>query len=307
MTQRPLRIQQILFPTDFSKASEEAASHVAGFAREVGAKITILTVAPLLSGSYGVAEPYITFISELLGESRFSQEALEASYLKKLEAFKESHFQNLDCKLCTLTGGVADSILDYAKETQMDLIMMPTHGTKLPRPFLIGSVTTRVLHYAPCSVWTTPHPKELEPFRPYRQIVCAMDYRVLSRDLLARASEVAMLFKARLSVMTAIPCPATGSVPCGERESVQLLKRETTAALKQALHELSLDAPLHVIEGTVGEAVREVAGMEDGDLVIIGRGHLDEPFGHLHTHAYEIIWNSPCPVLSLYNPSSAPS
>jgi hypothetical protein len=40
--------------------------------------------------------------------------------------------------------------------------------------------------------------------------------------------------------------------------------------------------------------------MEDGDLVVIGHGHLAEPSGHLHTHAYEIIWNAPCPVLSLY-------
>jgi len=301
MTHRPFRIQQILFPTDFSTASESAASHVAGFAKEVDAKVAILTVVPLLSDWHGMSEPHFVFSNHVLKDLALSQKDFEASYLKRLEALKEHHFQNLDCKPCTVTGGVAESILEYAREIQADLIMMPTRGTWTPRPFLIGSVTTKVLHYARCAVWTTPHPKELEPFRPYRQIVCAMDYRLLSRYLLTRASQLATLFKSHLSVMTAIPCPAASSVPCAERQSVRLLKTESISALKHLLRELSLDAPLHVLEGTVGEAVREAVGMEDGDLVIIGRGHLDEPFGHLRTHAYEIIWNSPCPVLSLYD------
>jgi nucleotide-binding universal stress UspA family protein len=246
-----------------------------------------------------MSEPHFAFSDHILKELAVSQKDFEASCLKRLEAFKEHHFQNLDCKLCTVTGGVAESILEYAPEIQADVIMMPTRGTWSPRPFLIGSVTTKVLHYARCAVWTTPHPKELEPFRPYRHIVCAMDYRALSRDLLVHASQVATLFKSRLSVMTAIPCPVASSVPCAERQSVRLLKSESIATLQHLLRELSLDAPLNVLEGTVGEAVRQAVGMEDGDLVIIGRGHLDEPFGHLRTHAYEIIWNSPCPVLSV--------
>jgi nucleotide-binding universal stress UspA family protein len=299
MTQRSFRIEQILFPTDFSKSSESAASHVAGFAKEVDAKVAILSVVPWLSGWHGMSEPHFIFGDKFLKELAINQKDAEAAYLERLEAFKEQHFQNLECNVCIQTGAVADSILEYAGEIQADLIMMPTRGTWPPRPFLIGSVTAKVLHYARCALWTSPHPKELEPFRPYRQIVCAMDYRLLSRDLLARASQVAGLFKSRLSVMTAIPCPALSSVPCAERESVRSLKNESVCALQRLLHELSLDAPLHVLEGTVGEAVRQAVAMEDGDLVVIGRGHLDERFGHLRTHAYEIIWNSPCPVLSV--------
>jgi nucleotide-binding universal stress UspA family protein len=63
--------------------------------------------------------------------------------------------------------------------------------------------------------------------------------------------------------------------------------------------ELEIKAPLHVLEGSTGEVIRQAAAMEDADLVVVGRGHLNEQMGQLRTHAYEIIWNSPCPVLSL--------
>jgi nucleotide-binding universal stress UspA family protein len=299
MTQSPFHIKQILFPTDFSRSSESAASHVAGFAKEVGAKVAILNVVSWLAGWHGKSEPHFIFSDNVLKELALNEQDIEAACLKRLEAFKEQHFQNLECNLCIRTGGVAESIAEYAQEIETDLVMMPTRGGWPPRRFLIGSVTAKVLHDVRCAVWTSPHPAELEPFRPYRQIVCAMDYRLLSRDLLARASEVATVFQSRLSVMTAIPCPAISLVPCAERESVRSLKNESVSALKHLLRDLSLDASLHVLEGTVGEAVRQTLAMEDGDLVVIGRGHLDEPFGHLRTHAYEIIWNSPCPVLSV--------
>jgi nucleotide-binding universal stress UspA family protein len=299
MTQPSFRIQQILFPTDFSKSSESAASHVAGLAKLVGARISILNVAPWLSGWCGASEPHFAVGDDVLRKLGISQEAVEATCRTKLEALKNDYFHNIECSCSVRTGGVAESVVEYAREIQADLIMMPTRGAGPPRPFLIGSVTAKVLHDARCAVWTSPHPGELEAFRPYRQIVCAMDYRVLSRELLVGASQVARLFNSRLSLVSAIPCPAAQSVPCAERQVVRSLKSETINALRNRLQELSIHASLHVLEGTVGEAIRQAVAIEDGDLVVIGRGHLDEPSGYLRTHAYEIIWNSPCPVLSL--------
>lgn len=299
MTHPPFRIQQILFPTDFSKSSEAAAAHVAGLAKVIGAKVLALSVVPWLSGWHGVSEPYFVVSDDTLRKLELNQQATEASCLKTLEAFKKQYFQEIECDFCIKTGGVAESIVEYARESQVDLIMMSTRGMGPPRPFLIGSVTAKVLHDARCAIWTSPHPRELETFHLYRQIVCAMDYRVLSRDLLARTAQLAGLFKSRLSLMTVIPCPTTSSIPCAERQSVRALRSEAVSVLQRLLQELSIDASLHILEGTVGEAIRQTVVMEGADLVVIGRGHLDEPSGHLRTHAYEIIWNSPSPVISL--------
>jgi len=54
-------------------------------------------------------------------------------------------------------------------------------------------------------------------------------------------------------------------------------------------------APLNIVEEEVGNAVREEAQRYNADLIIIGRGLLNETL----SHAYEIILQAPCPTLSL--------
>jgi nucleotide-binding universal stress UspA family protein len=298
MTQLPFRIQRILFPTDFSKPSQLAAAHTAGLAREVKAKVSLLNVVPWLPDWYGASEPYFPVGDEVLRNLEISKKSAEASCLGLLEGLQKQYFSDIPSDLQVRTGGVAQLIVECAQEIQADLIMMPTRGTGPMRPFLIGSVAAKVLHDAPCAVWTSPHPKELEVFRPYRQIICALDYRCLSRELLMKASQVAGLFESRLSVVSAIPNRITVAGQC-DYQSVQAQKAVTYSAVKDLLSELQINASLHVLEGATGEVIQRAAANEDGDLVVIGRGHLEKPLGHLQTHAFEIIWNSPCPVLSL--------
>src|SRR5450755_4625187 len=145
---------------------------------------------------------------------------------------------------------------------------------------------------------STP-PRELEPFRPYRRVLCATDCRVLSPRLPIRGAQIARLFNSRLSIVSAIPCPAVSSPSGPERPSAQAVKRETTATINRFLAESQITASVHVVEGTEGEVIRQVAILEEADLIVIGQGRLEEPMGHLRTRAYEIIWNAPCPVLIL--------
>jgi nucleotide-binding universal stress UspA family protein len=54
-----------------------------------------------------------------------------------------------------------------------------------------------------------------------------------------------------------------------------------------------------VAVGEVASAVREEADRHNSDLIVIGRGVLHERLGPLRTHAYGIIRQAPCPVLSV--------
>ena len=51
--------------------------------------------------------------------------------------------------------------------------------------------------------------------------------------------------------------------------------------------------------GGVAEGVRMLALQKRSDLVVIGRGAIHTTLGRLHSHCYEIIRESPCPVLSV--------
>ena len=298
MTHSPFQIRTILFPTDFSKSSEAAAPHVAGLARAMQAKVCLLSVVPWLPIWHGASEAYFVVGDAALKELESDRRISETRALAGLEDLKRKEFADVSCELRVKTGGVAESIVELSQEISADLIMMPTHGNGSLRPFLIGSAAAKVMHDTRCPVWTSPHPRELAPFRLYREVICAVDYRHCARELIARAQELAGLFHSRLSLVTAIPQPALNPVS-HVSESVRLLRGEILASLRQVLKELEIDPPLHVLEGSTGEVIRQAAAMEDADLVVIGRGHLNEQMGQLRTHAYEIIWNSPCPVLSL--------
>jgi nucleotide-binding universal stress UspA family protein len=175
------------------------------------------------------------------------------------------------------------------------MIMMATRGFGPKRRFMIGSTTAKVLHDAPCAVWISPHPCELAPFHAHRNIVIVMNYRKLSAGLLFRASEIADRFGASVSVHSAIPALGTP-----ENALALKLKQEIAATIKSQLAREKLKASIHLIKGDSGEVIGQVATeIAAADLIVIGRGHLDEAAGHLRRHTYEITWNAPCPVITL--------
>ena len=288
--------RSILFATDFSKSSEAIADHVAGIAKTLGTKVLLLSVEPWLEDWRGSSESYFgPFTEQVQIKLERERQASSELRLKMLQKLKEQHFSGVDTECQVRGGGVADTIVEVAAEKDVGMIMMSTRGLGPQRRFLIGSTTAKILHDAPCAVWTSPHPRELEPFRPYRHIVIAMDYRRVSSTLLMRASEIAAKFGSTLSVFTAIP----DSNLLGPGAASKL-KHEIESALAVHLAEEKLKASVHVLEGNPGEVIGHVATeIAAADLIVTGRGHLDQPSGHLRTHNYEIIWNAPCPVITL--------
>jgi len=53
----------------------------------------------------------------------------------------------------------AESIVQYAKEYAIDLIVMGTRGNRALAHLLMGSVAERVVRTAPCPVLTVRHPE----------------------------------------------------------------------------------------------------------------------------------------------------
>lgn len=288
--------RSILLPTDFSKSSKAITDHAVGLAKATDAKVWILSVVPRLEQWHGASETYFgPFSDAAIATFEKERNALETERFQMLERFDKSHFPSVNSEVVVRSGGVAEQIIEFANQKDIGLIMIPTHALGRRRQFLIGSTTAKVLHDAPCPVWTSPHPRELNPFRPYRRIVLAMDYRSLSSALLLRASEFASRFGASLSVFSAIP-------PAGNANNhlVRALKKDLASTLENQLAECKVKATIRLLEGNPGDVIWEVAeDIEQADLIITGRGHLDEGTGHMHSHNYEIIWNAPCPVITL--------
>ena len=72
------------------------------------------------------------------------------------------------------------------------------------------------------------------------------------------------------------------------------------AEIAKLQHEAGTKAELCLETGSVAKVVRSAALRHHSDLVIIGRGQINDTLGGLRTNTYAVIRESPCPVLSVY-------
>jgi nucleotide-binding universal stress UspA family protein len=142
-----MNAKNILFPTDFSHASDEVLPHATSLARDSGATLIILHVEepPLAYGGgelyYGIPEP--------------NTEALK----KMLEKIKPAD-PKVPFVHRMVTGDPATEIVRVAEEEGVDLIVMSTHGRSGLTRVLMGSVAELVVRRAPCPVLTFKQPAE---------------------------------------------------------------------------------------------------------------------------------------------------
>jgi nucleotide-binding universal stress UspA family protein len=121
-----------------------------------------------------------------------------------------------------------------------------------------------------------------------------------SEGLIKYAVQLANEIQATLRLVHVIPGFSTGAVPQVDRDFEEYMRREAHKTIEALLKKAGLEAPpLCVIVGDVADGVLEEACSHAADLVVIGRGVLQEKLGRLRTNSYGIIRRSPCPVLSV--------
>jgi len=284
--------KHILFPVDFSQQCCNVAPYVLCMARRYGAHVTLLHVMEMPTGAYPGWPAQAAVID---------YQAMADERQKRLNSYLKHEFAELAQTRLMCEGDPAHMIGDYAKKEHVDLVMMPTHGYGPFRRFLLGSVTAKVLHDVKCPVWTSAHVAE-PPAPPagYRHVVCAVDFSESAAPLISWATRFAREQGAEVKLVHAIPAakPPEGIDIEGHKFRTYLgeVAREELAKVQREAG-TALDA---IVEGgDVAPVVRWAAEENQADLVIIGRGVLQEMFGRMRTHVYAIIREAPCPVISV--------
>ncbi len=287
-----LSFRHILFPLDFSNRCCAAVPFIDAFAKRFGSKVTILSVAQPFwyTGMGDPGGPVVIDTDEILRE-------LES----RLSSALVKEFNHLSVERVAELGDPAQVIVDFARNSSVDLIMMPTHGYGPFRSLLLGSVTAKVLHDAECPVWTAAHVED-SPVRDHRNtksVLCAVDGTPKSVDLMKWASNLSNDLGATLRLVHVIPGMEAGPARQMDRQFEEDLRLESRKAIEELQAEAGIEAPLCVTVGNIPAGVREEARRHGADLVVIGRGIMHEALGRLRTHAHGIIRQSPCPVLSV--------
>ena len=139
-----MHAKKILFPTDFSHASDAALNYTASLARDMKATLVIVHVEEPLPAYVG--EAYYGIPNPPNPEVR-----------RMLEAVKPPADVPHEHRL--LSGDPAEEIVRLAAEKHVDMIVMSTHGRTGLSRLLMGSVAEHVVRRAACPVLTFKQPQ----------------------------------------------------------------------------------------------------------------------------------------------------
>jgi nucleotide-binding universal stress UspA family protein len=289
-----MTLKKILLPVDFSDQSRGAARYAAALARHFQADLTLLHVSEVPAKAFAAPAGFGGTIDGAWITT------LEANRRKDLQEFEKELFEGLQTDFVVMTGDAAEEILSLAAAIQADLIVMPTHGYGPFRQFLLGSVTAKVLHDAKCPVWTGAHLKEnsAHEWEPMQQILCAVDNGPASVNVLKWASKFASEFGALTTIVHAVP-----KLDSPDDVLDQEGRRKRKHAAEKQIHcfqeKLAMEAEVIIEEGEPAKVAAKVAEQLGASLVVVGRSVEASASGRLGSHAYSLIRESPCPVVSI--------
>jgi len=148
-TPPPSRFQRILFCTDFSESADAAFEFALDAAiHHPGSTLHLLHV---------IHEPDAQFWKSYLNEvENIDADARKAIDGKIATAYRSRVPPGIELTVAIRIGPDAATILDYARTTPIDLIVLGRHGHRGVGKALFGSVAEKVVRKAGCPVLVVP-------------------------------------------------------------------------------------------------------------------------------------------------------
>lgn len=297
-------VRNVLFATDFSATSQAALPYASAICRRFGSTlhtVHVLSEASLLMMSGGV--DYISMGTIYEDAHTEAKEKLD-QISNRLEGIPHRNYVS--------HGQVWKSLSAVIQESDIDLIVVGTHGRTGLGKLLLGSVAEDILRHAPCPVLTVGPkvsgraklpafatggrdlaPVELE----LRQIVFATNFGKNSARIAQEAIALAEEFRARLTLLHVLEDYTQlgrrpGPMEDGQRRLQELIPQN--AVLQYV--------PESVIEfGSPFERILKIAAEREADMIVLG-AHSSGDAGSTHlpwSAAHHVIAEAHCPVLTI--------
>jgi nucleotide-binding universal stress UspA family protein len=292
-----MRLQRILCPIDFSEFSIVAYHYALSLAEHYNAGIIALHAVELWKlpfADYAACEADYAKVSKALSEG--GEERLR-------EFVKKHSPDGFRPQLVVNVGNASDSILSFAQQHNIEVIVMGTHGRRGFDRLVLGSTTDRVMRRASCPVLVISKPPEGKAADPnarhihrLSRVLFCTDFSERSEPALSYAISAAAEYDAELQLLHVVE-----HVPRSAKAQLLTTCAEQLDKLIPAEQRKALKVQTNVKVGKPYEQIVQYALAEQIDMIAMavrGADALDRAvFG---STTYRVIQLGPCPVLAVH-------
>jgi nucleotide-binding universal stress UspA family protein len=294
-TGAPVKVKNILFLTDFSKASEAALPFAITCGRGYGAKVHALHI--LMPAPYVCTTPGLT-VAAIEAEEENAQVEMQRV---------ESQLAGLQHETVVARGfEVWPAVQQAIQDDDVDLIVLGTHGRTGAEKLLLGSVAEEIFRRSPVPVLTIGPGVRSSAHNGARfhRVLFATDFSPESLAGAPYAVSLAQQNESHLLLVTVMRKP--DKIDESDDRIFELSVAEAIHRLYEIVPESAeLDFPpqVSVEYGEPAERILEVAKQRGADLIVLG---VREAAGRLGaaTHleratAHKVVAHAACPVLTV--------
>jgi nucleotide-binding universal stress UspA family protein len=278
-------IKKILLPVDGSEHSKRATEFAGYLGVSLGKGLSELTLLRVIAGRYmSRYVPYIDYRAEILKMSdsfaEFKKQHIEKDVMPSLDE-GEKILRDLgievDIEKQIIEGDPANEIVRIADEEKFSTIIMARRGLSEIIEFLLGSVTSKVVHAARRqAVYIVGHRILKDKKCPIPKVLIPVDGSSYSMKGVEDAACMATELKASMTKITlfrvinlAVFMKRLGEGIDPEEEAQRILKDAKTVFLNAEVPEGLIKTKIKV--GIPSEEILKEAEEEDYNLIIMGR------------------------------------
>ncbi|UCE18259.1 MAG: universal stress protein [Gemmatimonadota bacterium] len=301
-----ITIKKILFPTDFSECANQALCHATYLAQKFNSELIMLHAFIMYEDDPN--DPDHRFPD--LCECYDSMEAVAETRMDRC-VDEETKGKIKVTKVNVRAISPSTEIIEYARENEVDLIIMGTHGRTAVSHFLLGSVAEKVVRSAPCPVLTVgpEHGADTDAM-VYERILVPVDFSDPCKNAMRYAVTLGKLYNAHLDLLHVIEGWIHPAFYTTWDKSIldfmPDIKTRAMEAMEDFIKNFDVDGltfDKNVAEGKAHTQIVDFAEERKANLIVIatrGLGAIDHFL--LGNTAEKVVRKSPCPVLSVKTP-----
>lgn len=256
-------LRTIMVPLDESTLAEQALPLAISIAQQTGARLLLVEVVPLPIEPLALEDTFLSVDEQVASLSAYARQYLRGLRKRVVDGLAQAGTP-LEVGTHSLVGEPGAALADYAEESDVDLIVMATHGRSGFSRWALGSVADKVsqLSQIPVIVMRPDHNEalDLSQLPAPKRILVALDGSPLAEQAFPLTTELSKAFNAEMLIFR------TATLPVGFYSAPE------TLALQPALWQAVEEETKNYLEGVAGRLSQEGLNVRSA----IGQGNVVE-------------------------------